>query len=292
MSRTAKRTSDLKRDVERHYNIVYSQLATNIFKWEGLPETIPADWIEKQMYYSGSTMIAFAPEVGMYATKYTNSGEIDMYDRPQYFNVVNNHTGLNGLRYHREDVVIIKNNIHTTPTQTMLRKNIGELVELHITKLMNQTWQRMPVMFQGNPTVIQSLKALVEGTLEGGSPIAIVDRNLSVEAVVPVDTRTQYLGKELRDETKMVVGELLTLLGINNLEVSKNERLVAKEAEVNEEEVSANLLAFLEPRRAAAQEINEKFGLNVSVSVNEDLFVAESDQEFEEVEENYENNSA
>lgn len=66
----------------------------------------------------------------------------------------------------------------------------------------------------------------------------------------------------------MVVGELLTLLGINNLEISKKERLVVAEAEVNKQEVGINLLSFLKPRMDSVDRINALFKTNIKVSVN------------------------
>lgn len=275
MSRAQKNVKKLKESIRSHYKRIYTQVATQLFKWEGLPDTIPAHFIEDRLFRKGSIMFAKTDLTGEFVTDYVNEGTIDMYDRPTKYRVVNNDRNINGISFPREEVVIIKNNINKLPTEILIEKNIDELVELHITKLMNQTWQRMPVIFQGNHTVVQSLRSLIEDMLEGGSPVAITDKSLNIDMINPIDTRTQYLGAELRDETKMVVGELLTTLGINNLEVSKKERLVAAEADINKQEVNIHLLSFLEPRKQAAEEINKLFGLNVTVDVNEALFIEE-----------------
>lgn len=287
MSRAQKNVKELKASIRNHYRNIYTQVATQLFKWEGLPDTIPAHFIEDRLFRKGSIMFAKTNLTGEFVTDYVNEGTVDMYDRPTKYRVVNIDREINGISFPREDVVIIRNNINMLPTELLIEKNIDELVELHITKLMNQTWQRMPVIFQGNHTVVQSLRSLIEGMLEGGSPVAITDRSLNIDMINPIDTRTQYLGAELRDETKMVVGELLTILGIKNLEISKKERLVAAEADINEEEVNIHLLSFLEPRKQAAEKINEVFGLNITVDVNEALFTKEvpedaydNDQEF------------
>lgn len=287
MSRAQKNVKELKASIRNHYRNIYTQVATQLFKWEGLPDTIPDHFIEDRLFRKGSIMFAKTDLTGEFVTDYVNEGTVDMYDRPTKYRVVNIDREINGISFPREEVVIIRNNINRLPTELLIEKNIDELVELHITKLMNQTWQRMPVIFQGNHTVVQSLRSLIEGMLEGGSPVAITDRSLNIDMINPIDTRTQYLGAELRDETKMVVGELLTTLGINNLEISKKERLVAAEADINEEEVGIHLLSFLEPRKQAAEKINEVFGLNITVDVNEALLTKEvpedaydNDQEF------------
>ena len=65
--------------------------------------------------------------------------------------------------------------------------------------------------------------------------------------------------------------EYLTFLGINNLEVSKKDRLVASEATTNNEVINLNLMSFLVPRQKAAKQFNELFGTNISVRVRSDL---------------------
>lgn len=283
MSRTKKDIEQIKFEYRVHYNRVYRQLATQLFLWEGLPEGIPYDFIEKQLFDRGSILFAHDKNLGYYAINYSNSGMIDMYERPTHYNLIS-HTSLGGKQLRRDECVIIKNNIEDFPTYQMLKKNIEELVELNITKLSNITWQRIPVIFQGNDKTAQSLKSLIEDTIQGASAISIVDKSLSLsEGVQSIDTKSEYLGAELRDEYRMITGELLTMLGINNLEISKKERLVSAEAEINKEEVGINLLAFLKPRQESAKRLNKMFGLNVKVRVNPLLVKMEEVKNEEEV---------
>lgn len=290
MAREKRNIARLKEEYRTHYTRVYSQLAKQLFIWEGLPEGIPEDYLEDKLYKNGSLMFTEDANIGFYLTPYARSGQLDMYERPTAYNVVSL-SDMNGRVVKADDAVIIKNNSEFTPTAMLIKKNIDELVELNITKLSNMTWQRIPIIFQGNQKNIQSLISIVEGTLEGSTAVSITDNALDMNQVEIKETKTQYLGAELRDEYRMITGELLTMLGINNLEISKKERLVSAEAEINKEEVSINLLAFLEPRLKAAEMINEKFGLNVSVSVNPLLVKEEAFEYSMEGETEYENDN-
>lgn len=60
----------------------------------------------------------------------------------------------------------------------------------------------------------------------------------------------------------------MTLLGINNGNQDKKERLVADEVSVNNEQVVAARGVALHSRQMAAEEINRRYQLNVSVGWN------------------------
>ena len=75
---------------------------------------------------------------------------------------------------------------------------------------------------------------------------------------------------------KQIWNELLTFLGINNLNLEKKERLITDEANADNELINFNLQSFLAPRQLACKQFNEKFGLTgtdkeISVRVRSDL---------------------
>ena len=54
------------------------------------------------------------------------------------------------------------------------------------------------------------------------------------------------------------------MLGIMNVNSEKRERMVVEEAAANSGQVLASRESFMKPRELACEQINEKFGLNVS----------------------------
>ena len=268
MSRTSKKNMETYRNkVRNHYNLVYGNIARSMFIWKGLPEGIPEEYMEKQLYDVGSVMFAEDAMVGYFLTRYGAAGQVDMYDRQTHFNVVST-SGLNGKRYSIDDVVIVKNNKNLAATSHLIKKNIDELVEIAVTKQTNQSLQRMPTVILTDDKTKQSLVSVLLAGQNGDGPVVAGLKGFSIDKIDIIENRQEYLGAELREEERMIIGELLTMLGINNLEISKKERLVAAEAEVNEDEVGINLVSFLQPREEAAEEINRRFGLNVSVELN------------------------
>ena len=80
-----------------------------------------------------------------------------------------------------------------------------------------------------------------------------------------VNTQVEYIGNELLMTKHTILNEVYTLLGINNVNTNKRERLITSEVEANNEAVEMYRLSGLNARRQACKEINEKFGLNVNV---------------------------
>lgn len=65
-------------------------------------------------------------------------------------------------------------------------------------------------------------------------------------------------------------------MGINNIMVDKKERLVADEANSNNELINLNLQSYFAPRQKACKQFNELFGLTgtdkeISVRLRSDL---------------------
>jgi len=62
--------------------------------------------------------------------------------------------------------------------------------------------------------------------------------------------------------------ECMGLLGINNANQDKKERLVASEVDANDDQVSSMQYVNLNARRQACHMINARYGLDVSVEYN------------------------
>ena len=63
----------------------------------------------------------------------------------------------------------------------------------------------------------------------------------------------------------------MTFLGINNANQDKKERLVVAEVSANDSEIMMARKIALDSRQLACEQINKKYGLNVSVEWNVDV---------------------
>jgi hypothetical protein len=79
-----------------------------------------------------------------------------------------------------------------------------------------------------------------------------------------VGAHPETLPKLLETKSK-TWNECMGLLGLNNANQDKKERLVTDEVSANDEQVMASRNIHLKARKAAADKINKMFGLNISV---------------------------
>ena len=91
-----------------------------------------------------------------------------------------------------------------------------------------------------------------------------------------INTEAPFIADKVMDYKKEIWNEALTYLGINNIMISKKERLITDEANSNNELINMNLQSFLIPRQEACKQFNKKYGLEgtkkeISVRVRSDL---------------------
>ena len=106
-----------------------------------------------------------------------------------------------------------------------------------------------------------------------GEPVVWGTENLAVDnlaSMIGVFPLNQNAGagavssiKHMESKAK-IWGEALTMLGIMNVNSEKRERMVVEEAAGNSGQVLASRESFMKPRQLACEQINEKFGLQIS----------------------------
>ena len=106
---------------------------------------------------------------------------------------------------------------------------------------------------------------------QDNEPVIFADKNLDTNEVSVLNTTSPIVFDKLQVQKTNVLNECLTFLGINNANTDKRERLVTNEVESNNEMIQVNSDVMLEARKQACKEINEMFGLNISVERRRNL---------------------
>ena len=80
-------------------------------------------------------------------------------------------------------------------------------------------------------------------------------------------TLVPFVADKLQEHKNNLVCELLTILGLNNNDSNnlKKERLIVDEVNANNQEIEMYLDTDYKNRKKACDEINNKFGLNITV---------------------------
>lgn len=114
---------------------------------------------------------------------------------------------------------------------------------------------------------------------DGNQPFIWGDKSLSSTPLEVLNTNAPYVAEDIYNLKEKIWNEALTCLGISNVSITKKERLISDEVERHMGGVIASRYSRLNAREQACDQINEMFGLNISVNYQENV----ADKDFEDV---------
>ena len=273
------------------YLMRLKKIATSIFEWVGLPESMDARYIEKCLYYNGTAALLYDETLGFINTNCATAGQINIYGLPTALNCYSygyqeTRTLWTGLKYdplgnpineQAKDCIMVMNNWDRTPTASTIELFALRLYEAERTCDVNIKAQKTPVMLLVDDSQRVTMKNLYS-EYDGNQPFIFGDRQALSDGVIKsVNTNAPYVADKLMDYKKKIWDEALVFLGINTLSTEKKERLITDEASSNNEVINLNLQSYLVPRQEACRKFNEKYGFTgtdkeISVRVRSDLF--------------------
>ena len=106
---------------------------------------------------------------------------------------------------------------------------------------------------------------------DGNEPFIFGDKNLDLNSLKSISTQAPYISDKINELKTALWNELLTVLGISNINVQKKERLITDEVVRNQGGTIASRYSRLECRRSAVEKINTMFGTNIEVNYREDF---------------------
>ena len=249
---------------------IYTNLALNRFKWEGLPPTVESRHIEKALYYYGQCFMYDNSDLGIIALPCTNCGQLNIYGEPTSLNLIahgKSFTNIdinNGvhIKANNTDFPVYHNIIHYAELISLIDKTIKANVEKLKTPYIVSTTKENEKSYRILLNKIQNDEdeMFIDQSLSNGGRLGIEILNTNVPMYIP---NLQQLKHDLECE-------LLTILGINNTSANndKKERLLVDEVNVNNGEILSYLDIDYHLRQQAAEQINAKYNLNVKVSKN------------------------
>ena len=249
-----------KRAFAKNMDMLIS-LAMNRFRWEGLPETCDARFLEMQLHRCGIATVCHdvnTPDIWETLIAMPQ-GEYNKYGIPTKWQAMG--YGPNTARY---DV---------TPESGELvyyswsRIGIWSALELYARKLahyertedVNLTHQMKPWVFVTSDRAQKlQLENIMTQTL-GGEPAIIVNQaGLSmVEGVTAINTGVELIVEQLTRGYQNTINNALMFLGIPHLAFEKGERMIEQEAIANTAPTNTLLLNCLQARRDACKRLRQ-----------------------------------
>lgn len=243
------------------------------FTWEGLPNGIDPRFIEATIFNNGYSLFYFDTLFEMFmAMPATISGPLDIQDNPTGYRVTRN--GVYSREVLATDSVCIWGNQVREPEIDLVISYAARLAQIDRTIEIDLLNERNPMIVACSQDQRLTIQNLISKIYDG-EPVVWGTENLSMDnlantmGVFPLNqnagTGAVSSIKHMESKSK-IWGEALTMLGIMNVNSEKRERMVVEEAAANSGQVLASRESFMKPRQLACEQINEKFGLEVSCS--------------------------
>lgn len=284
-----------------YYNYLMNMLMTE-FKYHNVPDTLNVDGLEYSLRYYGygtltaidkNTIYIGSPRVltpgvnSVFGSILDNSADETLGTLLDGREV----TQLTRMNYKdaKKPVSIIipnKKNFYLY-TDALSDRNLVDstadvLAEIKAETILNIRQQKTP--FLGLTTDNSLTSRSIWQQLEEGKPFIAVDKDVvdknrgkGKSASDDVDlskilqvfpTQAPNLSASLQDDWNVAIGEFFNMVGINSVAVDKKERLVAYEAESNDQQVLDARKIYLDARNNQLKLLNNALGTNIYVTMN------------------------
>lgn len=239
-----------------------------MFEYHGLPESIPPIELERLLQSNGFAGITEV-DGKLYAFYGGLGGEQDVYGRPTTMVISNPALNYNETLEIEKDVVLMRNDsmmLGLIPTFakycSMMNENEVSLTLASISQRVNNL-----ISVADDNTATSASKYLKQ--LEEGKLGYIFESKLFDSLQTnPMNSSGGTSITELIELQQYLKASMFNEIGLNANYNMKRERLNSAEVEMNSDNLYPLVDNMLEHRRLALQEINEKYGTDISVEFN------------------------
>ena len=227
-------------------------------------------------------------------TPWTFAQRYNIYDFPTHIRLINTR-GVkfitdNELELDKEAVIIYAQKNHKSVFSSIEVK-VNQIIDLEMKKRTALKAQSQPWMFAFSPEDFEQAKILQE-QMEEDEPYMFVPFN-EVDKAKSLTSGATYIVDKLQQDIDGRVGEVLTMLGVNNIGVGeKKEHLIVDEVNANNEDIEQQSYSFTSEIEDGFKRVGKVLGYNVPViDVNEFFKEVEDsvDEKEDEEDDSFEN---
>ena len=246
----------------------------SMFKYEGLPDSIPAKWLEHYLLVNGSCAFVMDGD-DLIVTTGGWGGIPDRYYIPTEYIVANPYVKESTRRTYTlgEDCVVMRNDTYVQGLMPMLTKYCSQMVENDITFNTADILSRAMLMITAvtdndKQSVELWLKKLRRGELYamGELPAMTGNQDRSIN-ITPFQQVAGTL-TDLIEYHQYLKAGLFNELGLNSNYNMKREAINSNESQLNDDALHPLIDDMLRMRQEGLKEVNEMFGTNITVSFN------------------------
>lgn len=268
---------DMFKEDEKHHGkerigtaqILYMLARTqSMFDYSGLPDTIPARNLEIMLQLNGN--VFFTEVDGSYYV-FTGGlgGEPDVYYEPTIYTVANPALAFSKNLRIGEDGILIRSDSYGIGLLPMMQKYAAMMVENEFTMRIADINARIAFMMSASDDRTEkSARTFLERIVNGEMGVISDSAFLESLKVNPAGSEHTQRMTDLIEYQQYLKAAWFNDLGINANYNMKREAISPDEAQLNDDALLPLIDDMLEQRQIAIDKINEKYGLDISVSLD------------------------
>lgn len=243
-------------------------LTLSLYDWKNLPAEIDERFLELMLFDRGTVCFTYDTDLERYVClPMAGYGKFNIYHIP----IMRRLFASNGYNVERDidnSVLIFNNNLRTSSIQET-KIFASRLANMDITIDVNISAQKTPVLIRCEESQrLTLLNAYMQ--YDGGQPVIFGDKTFSASPFECVKTDAPFVAPDIYELKVKTWNELLTYKGISNVSIEKKERLISDEVIRSQGGTYANRYSGLISRQRACKQINDMFGLDISVEFRQD----------------------
>lgn len=267
------RLYDFKNKDKALFNLISEMLkiTLDMFKWEGLPSTIPERELELLLQLRGSCIVA-SHNSNLYALGGNLSGECDAYYIPKYYIVANPWLKLEKTFERDVDCIFGTNDRMWTGLTPMMERYATQSLETDISLSIANIQERLHALVRcSNDSEKVAFETLLSRLEKGDLASAIVSDEWAMNdgiGVMPFAGDSHKTITELIELRQYIKASWFNELGLQANYNMKREAINSTEGQLNEDGLVPLVADMLECRQIFAEGINDMFGTDISVELS------------------------
>lgn len=241
---------------------------SKMFKWTGLPDTIPQRVIELYLQVNGNVCI-YQYDGKLYPFVGGLGGEPNVYYMPTLYTIANPALNLSVNAKINDDCIVIPNDTMYSGILPLIKKYATLIVENELSLYVNMINARVPSIVGADNTNTADSASMFFSDIEKGK-LGVISTSQFFEGIksIPYSSTASHTLTDLLETEQYLKASLYNDLGLQSNFNMKRERLTDDETALNETALLPLIDDMLNYRKLGADAINAKWGTSISVTLD------------------------
>ena len=268
-------------DIENMLTLMCVTIQCSKGKWENLPNNLEEGRLERMLFTRGSLVASGLPE-DFTILPYARTNYMSVYGELNMVQPIGlNHVKLPAVYVHDimdygslkiQNGVLLRNNKLEIPTIVLVRTVIKRLTYIWQSLGINECISRARAIVTCEKTMSTKLRQNLTEMFGTSNPFVLAPTNANIEENINVQSfDVSYSPDAYWLDFDNTFNLLLTMLGVNNYNNSKKERLITDEVNANNEVIELLNDSFVEERKKFCEECNKILGTNLKYTSAKEL---------------------